>query len=151
MRAALRLVALQNDLAQLQKRLIGIMTKTPAFIPPLQTAAARGKEAETRAVLENVKSAMDGKRGKAASKGYGVNQGATPKTSQRMMGQVNELWGAIEELKRKRTYRVGEQDGWVGDEKVLREIAQVSTSVMTSLMGRFCNSSSLLCTSLPSW
>jgi nuclear pore complex protein Nup54 len=44
-----------------------------------------------------------------------------------MLGQVNELWGMVEEVRRRR--RGGRSDGregWLADEKVLAEVAEVS-------------------------
>ena len=46
------------------------------------------------------------------------------------MGQVNELWGAVEELRRHRGYQSGvargrEGEGWVQDERIMGEIAKV--------------------------
>lgn len=63
--------------------------------------------------------------------GYGMsNEYGTPKkgTGVRMMGQVNELWGQVEEIRRYKGRRGGggEREGWLADEKVLGEIAEVS-------------------------
>lgn len=47
-----------------------------------------------------------------------------------MIGQVNELWGQVEEIRRHRGTRQGggEKDGWLSDERVLGEVAEVSFS-----------------------
>jgi nuclear pore complex protein Nup54 len=68
-------------------------------------------------------------------KAYGAGLGSgtsTPKKGggARMMGQVNELWGQVEEIRRHRGTRQGsgEKDGWLSDERVLGEVAEVSCS-----------------------
>jgi hypothetical protein len=45
----------------------------------------------------------------------------------RVMGQVNELWGVVEEIRKRRRMGMGEtgREGWL-DEKALGEIASVS-------------------------
>lgn len=52
-----------------------------------------------------------------------------------MMGQVNELWGAVEELRRRRGYRGQESEGWLGDERVMNEIGQVRSASTMSRLG----------------
>jgi hypothetical protein len=45
----------------------------------------------------------------------------------RMIGQVNELWGQVEEIRRSKKGRNAESgEGWLGDERALAEVADVS-------------------------
>lgn len=48
-----------------------------------------------------------------------------------MIGQVNELWGQVEEVRRYRHKRAtnGEREGWMGDERALGEVADVSENL----------------------
>ena len=44
-----------------------------------------------------------------------------------MIGQVNELWGQVEEIRRSKKGRNAESgEGWLGDERALAEVADVS-------------------------
>lgn len=46
-----------------------------------------------------------------------------------MSGQVNELWGLIEEIRRRRKASgVQSGDTWLADEKALEQVAQVSSA-----------------------
>ncbi len=47
----------------------------------------------------------------------------------RMSGQVNELWGMVEEIRRRRrqTGSTSGGEGWLADERVLEEITKVSS------------------------
>lgn len=132
--SSIRLSALHTHLTQLQHRLIRLAAQSPAFIPSLQSSALRPEEMETKKTLEGVKAEVDGKKGSAVVqlKGYGAGPGSgtsTPKKGgARMMGQVNELWGQVEDIRRHRGKRTGggERDGWLADERVLGEVAEVS-------------------------
>ena len=107
-------------------RLIHLATLTPSFIPILQSTAFRIEEAEVKSQLEGVKLELDGK-GKKGMEG-GIGLGSTPRKGGqgRMMGQVNELWGQVEEIRRRHRARGGNaREGWLGDEKMLSEVAEV--------------------------
>jgi len=123
--SSIRLAALQNHLAQLMHRLIHLAALTPRFIPILQSTAFRTEEAEVKAQLEGVKSDLDGKLKSKGSVGLG-----TPRRGGkgRMLGQVNELWGQVEEIRRGHRTRGGDgREGWLGDEKALAEVAEVGS------------------------
>ena len=79
--------------------------------------------------LEGVKLELDGK-GKSLVKG-GVGMGTPRRGGQgRMLGQVNELWGHVEEIRRRKKGRGGDvREGWLGDEKALAEVAEVSCQI----------------------
>jgi nuclear pore complex protein Nup54 len=133
--SSIRLSSLQTHLAQLQHRLIRLAAQSPAFIPSLHSSALRPEEMETKKTLEGVKAELDGKKasvpGQMNRYGAGLSSGtSTPKKGggARMMGQVNELWGQVEELRRQRGRRAGggEKEGWLSDERVLGEVAEVS-------------------------
>lgn len=136
---SIRLSALQNSLTELQHRLIHLAAQSPAFIPTLQSSALRTEELETKKTLEGVKAELDGKRGGSAGqqKGYGLGLNVgTPKKGggSRMLGQVNELRGQVEDIRRHRGRRAGggEKEGWLSDERVLGEVAEVSTTQILS-------------------
>lgn len=77
---------------------------------------------------------MEGK-GKVnkGSIGMGIGNG-TPRRGKgegRMMGQLNELWGQVEEIRRRRKGRGGGGvEGWLADDKALAEVAEVSHLAM---------------------
>ena len=124
--SSIRLAALQNHLTQLMHRLIHLATLTPRFIPILQSTPFRIEEAEVKGQLEGVRLELEGKGKKAMQSSIGL--GSTPRKGGqgRMMGQVNELWGQVEEIRRKHRARGGNtREGWLGDEKVLSEVAEV--------------------------
>ena len=124
--SSIRLAAMQNHLAQLMHRLIHLASRTPQFIPILQSSTFRTEEAEVMAQLEGVKSELDGK---VKARG-GVGLGTPRRGGQgRMMGQVNELWGQVEEMRRRRR-APGDvaREGWLGSEKALAEVAEVSAA-----------------------
>jgi nuclear pore complex protein Nup54 len=173
--SSIRLASLQTSLTHLLHRLIHLASLTPQFIPILQSTSFRPEEAETRERLDSIKSELDGRapsRAPGARLGessIGTGNGTPRKGQGRMLGQVNELWGAVEEIRRRR--RGGRPEGreaWLADEKVLAEVAEVSEnpsadtglppalrspSCRAWLIGgdRFWRSSSLRCRSSPSW
>jgi nuclear pore complex protein Nup54 len=74
--------------------------------------------------------------------GTGTGMGTPRKGQGRMLGQVNELWGAVEEIRRRR--RGGRTEGreaWLADEKVLAEVAEVSEDPRADLIGQSINRS----------
>lgn len=128
--SSIRLTALQTHLNQLLHRLIHLAALTPQFIPILQSTSYRPEESQTRQQLEAVKSELEGK-GKAATGRIGANAVGTPRSGSagkgRMIGQVNELWGQLEEIRRTNKGRSVEgKDGWLRDEAALAEVAEVS-------------------------
>lgn len=114
------------------RRLIHLAATTPQFIPILQSTAFRTEEAEVKGQLEGIKSELDGKvKSNKSAVGFG-----TPKRGGqgRMMGQVNELWGQVEEIRRRRRGRGGDsREGWLGDEKALGEVAEVGVCAFWTL------------------
>ncbi|TXT08943.1 hypothetical protein VHUM_02417 [Vanrija humicola] len=124
--SSVRLATLQANLGQLSQRLMHLAAKSPSFAP-VQSSAFRPEEAEMKTTLENVKDELDGRVKPAQRSGtIGLNQSRHQAASRgRMMGQVNELWGAIEELRRQRRARGAETVSWASDEKLLNEIALV--------------------------
>jgi nuclear pore complex protein Nup54 len=119
--SSVRLQALQTQLAQLTQRLLALAAKSPSFAP-VQSSAFRPEEGEMKHTLEEVKDALDG-RAKPA-RGVGLST-ARPANKGRMLGQVNELWGLVEEVRRQRRARGHDAQAWAGDEKLLTEIAIV--------------------------
>lgn len=124
--SSVRLASLQANLGQLQQRLMHLAAKSPSFAP-VQSSAFRPEEAEMKTTLENVKDELDGRVKPGQRSGtVGLNQPRhQPASRGRMMGQVNELWGAIEELRRQRRARGAESVSWASDERLLNEIALV--------------------------
>ncbi|RSH92222.1 hypothetical protein EHS25_008637 [Saitozyma podzolica] len=117
---------------QLQEQIASVHQEKIKFIPILQSTSFRPEEAETRERLESIKSELDGRapsRAPGARLGessIGTGNGTPRKGQGRMLGQVNELWGAVEEIRRRR--RGGRPEGreaWLADEKVLAEVAEV--------------------------
>lgn len=148
--SSIRLAALQTSLTHLLHRLIHLASLTPQFIPILQSTSFRPEEAETRERLESIKSELDGRAPSRApgarlgesSMGTGTGMGTPRKGQGRMLGQVNELWGAVEEIRRRR--RGGRTEGreaWLADEKVLAEVAEVSEDPRADLIGQSINRS----------
>ncbi|WWD21523.1 hypothetical protein CI109_106009 [Kwoniella shandongensis] len=128
--ASIRLQNLQARQNQLQHRLIHLAAQTPQYIPLIQSTAFRQEEAEMQAQLENVKGELEGK-GKnvirAGLGGAGTSKG-------RLLGQLNELWGQLEEIRRRRKTRSSEgRDGWLADEKALAEVADILATQQTAL------------------
>jgi nuclear pore complex protein Nup54 len=80
---------------------------------------------EIKTQLEAVKAGLEGRSGGGGRKN-GKGEG-------RMIGQVNEMWGMVEELRRRRKVREGGREGWLGDEKALAEVAQVSQTLRMAL------------------
>jgi len=110
-------------------RLIHLAAVSPQFIPILHSTPFRTEEAEVKAQLEGVKSDLDGK-GKSSKGGVGLG---TPRRGGqgRMLGQVNELWGQLEEIRRIRRVRGGDsREGWLGDEKALANVAEVGVELV---------------------
>lgn len=141
--SSIRLTALQQSLTQQLHRLIHLASLTPQFIPILHSTAFRPEETELKARLEGVKAELDGRAasgGSASKAGYSAAgaKGISGKKAgehTRMLGHVNELWGAVEELRRRKK-RIGaggsgssKDDAWLADERVLAEIAEVSLCV----------------------
>lgn len=122
--SSVRLAALQTHLAQLTQRLMHLAALSPSFTG-MQNSAFRPEEGEMKHTLEGVKDSLDG-RVRAAPKGsVGLTSRPHATNKGRMLGQINELWGAVEEVRRQRRARGGDQAQWAGDEKLLTEIATV--------------------------
>ncbi|WVF69755.1 hypothetical protein IAT40_004534 [Kwoniella sp. CBS 6097] len=140
--ASIRLANLQAQQTQLLHRLIHLVAQTPQFVPLIQSTAFRQEEAEMQGQLEGVKADLEGK-GKnsvrsSTSIGLNGNSGrGTPVGVQkgRLLGQVNELWGQLEEIRRRRKIRSAEgTDGsWLGDEKALAEVAEILATQQMAL------------------
>lgn len=101
------------------------------------SSGTRVREQELRTALDGVKSELDGTAPRAKTSHGGAHlygsgsaspRSGTPRKNaagQKMMGQVNELWGAVEELRRRKGYAVKEREAWVDDERIMGEIAKV--------------------------
>lgn len=98
--------------------------------------------------LDNVKAELEGRGGNKIIKqpgtynleasGYGTPK-RKDKGEGRMSGQVNELWGLVEEIRKRRRQAGGGavgSEGWLADERVLEEIAKVRGGVVTFDRGR---------------
>ncbi|BEJ15591.1 hypothetical protein CspHIS471_0501960 [Cutaneotrichosporon sp. HIS471] len=132
--SSVRLQALQAQLAQLTQRLLALAAKSPSFAP-VQSSAFRPEEGEMKHTLEEVKDALDGRTKPSRGVGLGTQRSAT---KGRMLGQVNELWGLVEEVRRQRRTRGHDAQVWAGDEKLLTEIAIVldqQQAALTKLSG----------------
>lgn len=121
--SSIRLANLQARQSQLVHRLIHLAAQTPQHVPIIQSTVFKQEEADMAKQLEGVKAELEGhgrnsvKRVEARGE---VSRG-------RLLGQVNELWGQLEEIRRKRKVRGPDgREQWVGDEKMLSEIAEVS-------------------------
>lgn len=119
--SSVRLQALQQHLSQLMQRLLHLAAQAPNFAP-IQSSAFRPEEGEMKQTLEEVKDTLDGRQRPVTKNSVGLTAAPRAPSKGRMIGQVNELWGQIEEVRRLR--RRGDQD-WTGDEKLLAEIAVV--------------------------
>ncbi|ORX33944.1 nucleoporin complex subunit 54-domain-containing protein [Kockovaella imperatae] len=128
---SIRLAALQTQLTTLMHRLIHLVAQTPQFIPILQSTAFRQEEAAVAKVLEGVKADLEGK-GKAKGSGA-LNRRGTGEG--RMIGQVNELWGLVEEIRkmRKGVAAGANREGWLADERALAEIAEILSTQQMAL------------------
>lgn len=123
--SSIRLANLQARQSQLVHRLIHLAAQTPQHVPIIQSTVFKQEEADMAKQLEGVKAELEGhgrnsvKRVEARGE---VSRG-------RLLGQVNELWGQLEEIRRKRKVRGPDgREQWIGDEKMLGEIAEVSLS-----------------------
>ena len=119
-------------------RLIHLVAQTPQFIPILQSTAFRQEESAVAKTLEGVKADLDGRaKPKQVNGGVvglrGSNGTGTPRRGgeSRMIGQVNELWGQVEEIRRLRKGVQGGREGWMGDERALAEVAEVSDATLS--------------------
>lgn len=123
--SSIRLANLQARQSQLVHRLIHLAAQTPQHVPIIQSTVFKQEEADMAKQLEGVKAELEGhgrnsvKRVEARGE---VSRG-------RLLGQVNELWGQLEEIRRKRKVRGPDgREQWIGDEKMLGEIAEVRLS-----------------------
>lgn len=128
--SSIRLANLQARQSQLVHRLIHLAAQTPQHVPIIQSTVFKQEEADMAKQLEGVKAELEGhgrnsvKRVEARGE---VSRG-------RLLGQVNELWGQLEEIRRKRKVRGPDgREQWVGDEKMLSEIAEVLATQQTAL------------------
>ncbi|KIR68796.1 hypothetical protein I314_01221 [Cryptococcus bacillisporus CA1873] len=128
--SSIRLANLQARQSQLVHRLIHLAAQTPQHVPIIQSTVFKQEEADMAKQLEGVKAELEGhgrnsvKRVEARGE---VSRG-------RLLGQVNELWGQLEEIRRKRKVRGPDgREQWIGDEKMLGEIAEVLATQQTAL------------------
>ncbi|OCF58775.1 hypothetical protein L486_03265 [Kwoniella mangroviensis CBS 10435] len=148
--ASIRLSNLKAQQTQLLHRLIHVVSQTPQYVPIIQSSAFKQEEAEMQKQLESIKSELEGK-GKnsirpSSSISLNNNGRSTPVgvSKGRLLGQVNELWGQLEEIRRKRKLRNinggGGYDGngegyhnWLSDEKALAEVAEILSTQQMAL------------------
>ena len=146
-------------------RLIHLVSQTPQFIPILQSTPFRSEEAVVKQSLESTKGDLDGKGGRSkrltsgniSAHGLSESMSGTPKRGSegRLIGQVNELWGRVEEVRRRRKGSGGMAAGWMADEAALREVGKVSRPRINVLyrqliaMYRYSRLSRWLCKSFP--
>ncbi|WVQ83273.1 hypothetical protein IAT38_005412 [Cryptococcus sp. DSM 104549] len=129
--SSIRLTNLQARQAQLVHRLIHLTAQTPQHIPLIQSTVFKQDEAEMLKQLEGVKAELEGNGRNAVRRAGGVGGGDG---RGRLLGQVNELWGQLEEIRRRRKVRGNEgKEAWVTDEKMLGEIAEVLASQQNAL------------------
>ncbi|ODN79652.1 hypothetical protein L202_03592 [Cryptococcus amylolentus CBS 6039] len=130
--SSIRLANLQQRQSQLVHRLIHLASVTPGIVPLNQQGGVlRDDEVALARKLEGVKRELEGAagsvRGGSVRRGDGELRG-------RLLGQVNELWGQLEEVRRRRKVRGQEgRETWIGDERLLAEIAEVLTTQQTAI------------------
>ncbi|ORY31027.1 nucleoporin complex subunit 54-domain-containing protein [Naematelia encephala] len=127
--SSIRVTTLQSELQSLLHRFIHVV----ALLSQHVSAPTRTDDNETRAKLESVKAELDG-RTKRPGNSIGAGGSGTPRGKGvgggggggRMIGEVNELWASVEELRRWRRLR-GDTGavGWTGDERALSDVAEV--------------------------
>ena len=82
-----------------------------------------------KAKLDNVHAELEGRaKPKISTSTVGINSGTPRRRAAgegRMMGQVNELWGNLEQVKRRNRASI-KAEGWLSDENALSELASVS-------------------------
>ena len=134
-----RLGELQRRLTDLQHRLIRLSAQTLPYNPSLSSSTWKPEEARMKGQLDNTKAELEGRAANKIIKqsgtynleasGYGTPK-RKDKGEGRMSGQVNELWGLVEEIRRRRrqTGSNNGSEGWLADERVLEEIAKVSVT-----------------------
>ncbi|WWC59515.1 uncharacterized protein I303_102071 [Kwoniella dejecticola CBS 10117] len=154
--ASIRLSNLQAQQTQLLHRLIHVVSQTPQYVPLIQSSAFKQEEADMQRQLESVKAELEGKGrntvkpSHSSSHGLGLNNGrSTPVNSSggvgankgRLLGQVNELWGHLEEIRRRRKMSRNGNDSnghsgehnWLADEKALAEVAEILSTQQMAL------------------
>lgn len=131
--SSVRLASLQQHLQQLTQRLMHLAAVSPSFAP-VQSSAFRPEEGEMKHTLETVKDALDGRTRAHTNRSGSVGMVVSAPRSQnkgRMLGQINELWGGVEEVRRQR--RARGDTSWAGDERMLSEIALILDQQQTAL------------------
>ncbi|WVW78408.1 hypothetical protein I302_100362 [Kwoniella bestiolae CBS 10118] len=143
--ASIRLSNLQSQQTQLLHRLIHVVSQTPQYVPIIQSSAFKQEEAEMQKQLEGVKSELEGKGKNSIRPSSSISLHNNGRSTQvgvgkgRLLGQVNELWGQLEEIRRKRKIRnMGGHDGgegynWLADEKALAEVAEILSTQQMAL------------------
>jgi nuclear pore complex protein Nup54 len=131
-----RLQELQRRLTTLQQRLIHVAGESLSLNPHFASTSYKPEEAQTKAKLLAIKDELDGNTKSAttpAKSSYGLHESAQTPTRRknagegRLSGQVNELWGSVEDIRRKRKMSSANGgDAWSTDEKALETVAQVS-------------------------
>ncbi|EIW71250.1 hypothetical protein M231_07390 [Tremella mesenterica] len=141
--SSIRLQTLQTSLKSLQSRLIHLAAQSPQFIPALHSTPFRPEETIIRSTLENVQAELDGRStlssvpgtpGTPRSVGLRSEALGGKKGKRRMIGEVNELWGLLDEVRRQRKLRqIGGGAEWTKDEKSLAQLAEVLGAQQTAL------------------
>ncbi|WWC86868.1 uncharacterized protein L201_001747 [Kwoniella dendrophila CBS 6074] len=154
--ASIRLSNLQAQQTQLLHRLIHVVSQTPQYIPLIQSSSTfKQEEAEMQKQLESIKSELEGKgknaiKPSSTSSYIGLGNGGRNNTpvngnsgiigKGRLLGQVNELWGQLEEIRRRRKLRNNNdyntnnnEYNWLSDEKALAEVAEILSTQQMAL------------------
>lgn len=136
--SAHRLITLQRRLADLQHRVLKLAAQTAAIQPGSSSGQLTQEEIAMKATLEHVQGELEGRKAGGRSMAYGIAPLGTPGTPRRrhadgrMAASVNELYGAIEEIRRRKRLAgaMGGEEGWLADERVLAQVAEVSRGVL---------------------
>ncbi|WRT64728.1 uncharacterized protein IL334_001662 [Kwoniella shivajii] len=139
--ASIRLTNLQAQQTQLLHRLIHLVSQTPQYVPLIQSSAFRQEEAEMQKQLEGVKAELEGKGRNAVRPSHSIGLNGNGRSTPvgvgkgRLLGQVNELWGQLEEIRRRRKIRNndGSDQSWLNDEKALAEVADILATQQMAL------------------
>jgi hypothetical protein len=137
--SSIRLQQLQLQLTSLLHRLLRVVASLPNVNSVVSGGPETSRDIDTREKLIGVQNELDGKGRLIKSSHSGPIGVHTPKRRTgggegRLLGQVNELWGAIEELRRRRRGVGLNGDGEQFDKYQLDRIAEVSAAAEEILL-----------------